>query len=151
MGNHARADIADANLFATNLAWLVTMAAMRQVFMLIEQPKGSLLLKFGPFAVARTTASLRVLMTYMGAFAHPMMKPTWLLTNIPSGAASFLIKSRPRTINTGEFHRRVPKRKVPKEGESTMWWQGTKKLKSSEEYTQQYCDAVLCALRRASR
>lgn len=125
-----------------HLAWLLVLATLRGVFCLVEQPKGSLLVKMECIAQAFETCGMKRHLTYFGAFNHPMPKPTWLWSNLPDHGMRFLIMPKPayKPENKGEYTKLTKKR--TKEG---YWWSGTKKLKSSEEYTQEYSDAVRLA------
>ena len=51
-----------------HLAWLLVLATLRGVFCLVEQPKGSLLVKMECIAQAFETCGMKRHLTYFGAF-----------------------------------------------------------------------------------
>ncbi len=141
-GNEAREDVREANLFAIHLGWLITLAFMRKVYILIEQPRGSAFFNFPAITSFMSISGANKLLTYMGAFGQVCQKPTWLLTTLPLHACAGLIRQQPRTlIAPGDVHHK---------SKNKRWWASGKKMKNTEEYTQEYCDAVEVALQHAS-
>jgi hypothetical protein len=146
-GDQTRQDVLDANVTLELVVWLCFFAAIRGVNFCIEQPKGSYWYKH-PSALALKEgllgAGIKDVLTWMGAFAHEMPKPTTLWTNMPCGAMFLMARGKPKNLKSKpEFHFR----KQRKSGKGS-WWQGGKKLKSSQGYTEEFCKRVAAAVTR---
>ena len=131
-----RADVAEANVTAEHVAFLLTLCTCRNVFMWLEQPTNSSLERHPAMRFALAVISATRVHTWQGGFGHEMPKPTWMYTTLPAAVHHHLVAPRPdMRAPEGEFHAR-----------SGRWWHGTARLQSSEHYPPDFARAVALAL-----
>ena len=65
----------------------------------------------------------QVIHTHMGSFGAISQKPTWLLTNMKSGACPFLIWGRPKMPGNAEVSKTTKNKKA-----KGNWWSGGKSI-----------------------
>lgn len=92
-------DIREANSLGCVVAILVLVAYWREVWYILEQPKGSKLLKFRPLRKALQTTEAKALTTYLRSFctSFPILKPLTLCYTAPW--AAFLARPMPAKGN----------------------------------------------------
>ena len=152
-GNEDRTDVWEANLTAHILSFFVFVASLRGVFVVIEQPRSSLFFKHP--ALSSMMELMRpkgvILDTHLGGFGHDCDKPTKLYTTLPKDAADFLV----RTSKESNGRRMQKNGKVRKssiwELQDGKWYTGTKKIKTSQVYPKEFCEAIATAALKAIR
>ena len=82
-----------ANACAHAIGQLIVLAALRGVYVLLEQPMNSLMLAYPPISSALRIVAARRLCTHLGAFGGISMKPLELWTTT-GDAALALVRSR---------------------------------------------------------
>ena len=94
----------DANICAQVASWLGYLAHARDVFIMLEKPTQSRLLKFPAIEVLVEATGAKSMLTYLGSFGdnHKIPKPVHLITTLPEET-------------WGEMARRKPKLDVTKE------------------------------------
>ena len=152
-----------ANAIAKNCCALLRTLAGRQVLVMLEQPTNSMMFKLG--CIARwmeEDRSLFVVHTYLGAFDHPMIKPTHLLTSMNSAVLLKRQKSKAQSSVQSIEPLAGP---LPARATENPWARpqrtcgpflrntpsgpsGTRQLHMSAECTTEFVWAVLCAWER---
>ena len=118
----------------------MVLAWSRRVFVLLEQGQSSVLPKFPSVKLSLELIGAGRIHTWLRAFNHPMPKPTYLWSTMPATALSILEKKKPAGAVSDERYWH---------NTATGWWTGGPKLKSAEEFTQEFASAIVTALEAA--
>ena len=93
-GNESLLPVREADLCADAIAMLSFVAGVRRVYVVVEQPAGSLFYAWPAMAMVARTMSLDCCHTWLGGFGASTPKPLDLLHNLPPWAALWLQRSR---------------------------------------------------------
>jgi hypothetical protein len=95
-GDTCKMPVVMANILVTNLVCLLSVAAVRWVWPLIEQPASSVMWKLWCMDAWQKTMQSEKVTTWMKCFNHGMPKPTQLRTLLPCGSSLKRIWSKQR-------------------------------------------------------
>lgn len=130
LGDVSRADVREGNLCAERMAVLIKILEARQVFWLIEQPKGSKFFSHPDMHHVLSLVHHVSIRTYMGHWGHPMAKATLLVGRVPKEMEG-LAKPKPEGIERGWGSAKQKNGK---------WVSATKNLGRSAAYPQGFCE-----------
>ena len=131
LGDRNRHDVVEANILTCFLSKLTQILILRRVLFVWEQPGSSLLFKVPWWKVVLESLGVMRVFLWMRAFGHAMMKPTILIGSLP-GLSSLKRPMPPRPPAEQQIFWKKSKR----------WVAGTKHLKSSQVYPDEFCRCV---------
>ena len=133
-----------ANLIVQNfLVFLDTLTKHeRQIYFVIEQPSSSFMMKMKMSRQFLHDNGAFSIFTYMGAFQHRLLKPSFLYGNLPT--LPLMARSKPVCFKKNEdldsYYTQSAQGRVT----------GGKLLAGAAEYTEEYCEALYYAWRRTA-
>ena len=143
MGHETRDDVMLANRTAAHVGFLITLACVRSLYFVVEQPQGSVLEQHPAMCSALEVAHARRSITWQGAFGHAIPKPTWLYSNYSDIAMEQTRGAKPATAPR-------PDGRYSSVGQ-TGWFSGGVLLKASEEYPAPFARALADAFAASQR
>ena len=142
--------------------YFISVAALRGVYIVIEQPLQSWLYLTPEFLAMQSMCSLQKVVTYMGGFGAKSMKPTGLMTTLPTTCRTRLQKThRMASKRLGSTRERLydvtPRRDLvlktsgkPRTGWSKHGWvTGSKTQAASQTYPFEFCEELSEAVSQA--
>ncbi|CAK9023582.1 unnamed protein product [Durusdinium trenchii] len=138
-----------ANIIACNMVTLLfIIKEVRNPWVVIEQPKGSWMLKLPPVVQLKNALGMMRVLTYQCFWGHQLEKATWLLGDLPT------LNSLQRTLTMEKRHKYSEKRNNKKyepmyvKGEDGTV-HGLPALAKSAVYPKRFCNAIAKAWEKA--